>query len=552
MTLPVYQNAGTFVNGTTGAITPGIPASTAAGDFLLLLVESANEVIATPSGWTQVASSPQGTGTAAAAGGVRLGVFWKIAGSSESSPSIADTGNHTTAQIFRFTGVDGTTPIHATAGSVLATANTAITCPAVTTTVNDCLIVNAIANDRDLNSTTSLSAWTNASLSSLTAQADQTVNSAMGGGIGLATGGLATAGGSGQTAVTNAVSVTAAMITVALAPTQSASLNVTDSGSGSDALTSLGVSLALSDTGAGLDLGPAPSAELPILTDSGSGTDAVFDLAALLSLSDAGSGADALAALSALLAVLDAGTGVDSLSTLAVEFSLTDTGLGGDEAQVLILQLIQDAGAGLDGLVNLAVSVPVPETGAGVDAASAPAVALNLADSGLGSDAPTLSAELSVGDTGTASDTPAVGAQLAVTETASGLDAPVIRVDLSLLDAGTGSDLIAALENLLSAITDAASGLDNLAVAVSLPVPDSGAGLDTLGALAAVLSLLDASIGLDGVSVSGSGGGAWPYKPIVVRFALSQRAMAFAFASRAAGFGFARRAAFFTLNGLAA
>jgi hypothetical protein len=215
--IPTYVGKGTFTSGTAALSVPW-PAGYQAGDEAHLVVESANQAIAAPSGWMEVANSPQFTGTAAAAGGVRLAVFRKAAAASESNVAVADTGDHQAAQIHVYRGVNQAAPINATAGAVLATAGTAITCPAVTTTSPRCLVVNYIANDRDAASTTNLSGWTNANLANLTERHDQTVTAGAGGGLGVAVGALLAAGSSGTTAVTNAASVTAAMITVALAP----------------------------------------------------------------------------------------------------------------------------------------------------------------------------------------------------------------------------------------------------------------------------------------------------------------------------------------------
>lgn len=216
MALPVFESVGTF-GASLGNVTPDMPASVAVGDLLLLLVESANEAITAPSGWTEVTNSPQSTGTPAAAGGVRLGVFWRIATGSD-AVTVTDTGDHTVAVVARFTGAHGTTPIHVTAGDVLAIAGTTVICPSVTTSIADCLIVNAVGTDRDINSTTYFSAWTNALLSDVTERQDQTSSLGAGGGLGASTGGLATAGVAGATTVTQATSVTAAMITLAIAP----------------------------------------------------------------------------------------------------------------------------------------------------------------------------------------------------------------------------------------------------------------------------------------------------------------------------------------------
>ena len=76
---PTFVSASTVSSG-TGAITPALPGSMAAGDIILLFVETANQTasISNQNGgtWTQVTSSPQGTGTAASTSATRLTAFW--------------------------------------------------------------------------------------------------------------------------------------------------------------------------------------------------------------------------------------------------------------------------------------------------------------------------------------------------------------------------------------------------------------------------------------------------------------------------------------------
>lgn len=87
----------TFASG-TGAISPDFTSSgRVTGDLLILAVESANQAITVPSGFIQFTSSPKSVGSAAAAGGVRLGLFWKKSVGTETTISVADTGDHTTA-----------------------------------------------------------------------------------------------------------------------------------------------------------------------------------------------------------------------------------------------------------------------------------------------------------------------------------------------------------------------------------------------------------------------------------------------------------------------
>ena len=215
--VPTYVNQGAFTAG-TGAISVSVPTGYADGDILVLLVSSANEVISTPSGWAEVTNSPQGTGTAGAAGGIRLAAFWKLVSGSQSSVSVADSGSVTAGQMFLLRGIDTAGPINITAGSVNTPASTSWSCPAITTTIPNCLILICIGQDRDANSTTSLTAASNANLASLTKRADETVNTGAGGGLGLYTGSKVVAGDTGVTSVTSTATTTAAFITIALVP----------------------------------------------------------------------------------------------------------------------------------------------------------------------------------------------------------------------------------------------------------------------------------------------------------------------------------------------
>jgi len=215
MAAPSFVAKSAFASG-TGALTVGAVSGTVADDLVLLFVESANQAIATPTGYTEVTNSPQSTGTAAAAGGVRLAVFYKFLTATDTTTSVADTGDHTTAIKAAYRGADPTTPIHITAGAVQSSAGTSWTLPSVTTTLTNTTVVFVLANDRDSASTTNTSGWTNSNIT-LTERHDETVTSGAGGGISFADGTWASAGATGTTAVTNAASNTAAFITVAIA-----------------------------------------------------------------------------------------------------------------------------------------------------------------------------------------------------------------------------------------------------------------------------------------------------------------------------------------------
>src|SRR5215218_679119 len=238
MALPTFVNVGTSASA-LNAISPGIPASIANNDILLLFVESANEAVTAPTGYTQFTNSPQSTGTAGAAGGVRLSVFWKRTTGSESAPTVADTGDHQFAQIMAVRGCKSSgNPFSITpAGGVTTPASTTISATGVTTTAADSFIVIAAARDVDVASTTGVTAVSNASLGSLTERIDQTVTVGQGGGLYVATGTKATAGATGTTTITQTSSI-AAWMTIALdAEAVTGTLGPTESGSDTATIT---------------------------------------------------------------------------------------------------------------------------------------------------------------------------------------------------------------------------------------------------------------------------------------------------------------------------
>lgn len=224
MPVPQYRSANAAFVAGTGSITVTVPADYVVGDLLLLLVNTANQPISAPSGWTQVANSPQSTGSAGSAGGVSIQAFWKLAGSGEASVSLPDAGSYIAARMFAFYDVDVNGPIHVTAGSVLATAASGYWyLPSVTTTLYNCLIVQCIGIDRDTASDNEVLAnWVPGNTTRLPAlieREDQTVSSGVGGGIGMATGQSTYPGDIGSTRVTSSEVCTAAFLTIALGST---------------------------------------------------------------------------------------------------------------------------------------------------------------------------------------------------------------------------------------------------------------------------------------------------------------------------------------------
>lgn len=216
---PEVIGVGAF-QGSAGSITHTIGGTSGIsepGDLILIFLGSANEAFTPVSPYVAVPSSPQGTGTAGAIGAVRLTIFYKIADGTETTYVTGDSGNHNTVASMVIRRVDRINPFNANAGNTAAAA-TAITCPAVTTTVPECLIINAIATDYDANSTAVFSNPTNANLTNITEHIDGATNQQNGGGLGVFTGEKGTAGSTGTTSVTQIASEETGRITLAIAP----------------------------------------------------------------------------------------------------------------------------------------------------------------------------------------------------------------------------------------------------------------------------------------------------------------------------------------------
>ena len=215
-----YSNRGLFSEN-IAALTVTPPLSYIDGDLIVLVLASVNQTISDPTTggtWTQVSNSPQGTGTAGAVQSIQCKVYQKIASGPQANAAVADSGVLTLGQMFCFRKVDSSTPIEVTAGSVLATAGTTHTLPAVTTSTNNAMVAHCTGIGRDSSQGANYSSPTNANLTGLTVRSSQSTATANGGGIGLVTGTKTTAGASGTTSVTVGASAKGAFITLGIKP----------------------------------------------------------------------------------------------------------------------------------------------------------------------------------------------------------------------------------------------------------------------------------------------------------------------------------------------
>lgn len=213
MPMPTVVAVGTVTSG-TAAITPALPTGWAANDIILLPVETENQVVTPPTGWA-IATSGQvivSTGTI-----TRLTVLWRRAVAGMTAPTVTDPGDHAVGRTIAIRGcVTVGNPWNITASATETLSDTSVSCPGLTTTAPDCLIVNVFSTGTDVASTTHVSGWTNASLTSVTERMDNWVSAGLGGGIGMATGGKATAGAVSATTATIITANFKALFTIAM------------------------------------------------------------------------------------------------------------------------------------------------------------------------------------------------------------------------------------------------------------------------------------------------------------------------------------------------
>ena len=192
----------------SGSQTSGTPTMPThqTNDIIIVVAMTANQSFPTmPAGWDYApnANTP-GIGTAGAAGGVRLHVFWtRATSSSQTAPAFGDSGD---VQYVRAMSVANVitvgNPWEAGANYQPTTNTTSLIFPAITTTTSNTLVVLAAAFDRDAASTAVLGAATNANLTSITERMDNTVTTGTGGGVGCVTAANTGSGNIGNTTAT--------------------------------------------------------------------------------------------------------------------------------------------------------------------------------------------------------------------------------------------------------------------------------------------------------------------------------------------------------------
>ena len=168
--------------------------------------------------WTQFTNRPQQDGVGVDS---RYQGFWiRAAGvNSVGTATIADIagdgGKCGVPYIVRGCRTTGN-PFDATAGATAAT-STSVSCPTVTSTIDNALIVATVSGQID-SVDAQITAWANAALSDLHEDIDSWTNTGTGFGLAVASGVKAAAGATGATTATAAVTTTQAMHTKSFVP----------------------------------------------------------------------------------------------------------------------------------------------------------------------------------------------------------------------------------------------------------------------------------------------------------------------------------------------
>lgn len=206
---------GGLASGATN-ITPALPSGWQPDDILVMMVETANEAVTAPAGWTQAPNSPVSQTNADV---TRLTVLYRRAVAGDGNPTITDPGDHAGARIIAVSGCVTTgDPWDVTAGAPDNTSSTTADIPTGTTTARNGLVVVGVATGLSgVANSAQHSAWTNAGLLQGPASAagmverfDSRYTAGNGGSIGCATGQKLDIGAVGTTTSTMAAADTKA------------------------------------------------------------------------------------------------------------------------------------------------------------------------------------------------------------------------------------------------------------------------------------------------------------------------------------------------------
>lgn len=446
----------------------GTPAT--AGNLLLVAVNS-DATVATPSGYTLIASSIHNAGCylygkVAAGGETGVTVTPNVAAST--SVAIAEIGNlsgATVANILDKTASNGT-------GTGQNTRSTGTTAGTVQADEYAVAVWGYSANtasfpaDFGSGGNNKWSAQTN----SFTEKIDvgTTKSSATNVGLCIAVKDLSSTGTVESTAtVINSNSIPAeSLLATFKALSGSTPKTLSDAGAAADDLT-LTATGTLDEAGSGADALSLSAAVTA--SDTGSAADALT-VSRTVALSDTGLAADTLTATAAV-PLADAAAGAQTL-TAAAALMLTEAGSGTDAPAITAVAPLADAGSATDAVDNgTGTSKPVADTAGSTQALSVGAV-LTLAETGAAADALTVSTAVTLAQSGAGADTLTAGASIALADTGSATQTLAVTAALALADAGVAGDGATGQDDASASkpLTDAGSAADQLTFVHSLIV----------------------------------------------------------------------------------
>lgn len=213
-------------------------------------------------------------------------------------------------------------------------------------------------------------------------------------------------------------------------------------------------------------------------TDSGTGTDTITSLARTSTTAESGSGTEATA-IERTSAVTDAGTGADVTDVLRAS-SVADSATGAEIIGILqiVAKSVSDSATGTEQIV---VDVPVlkslSDSATGTEQFSVLPV-VNIVESGTGTEATTVARTSSLAETAAGTDSTAVLRSSSIADTAAGTEqiATVLRAT-AVADVGTGTETVAIMR--ISAMADTAAGVDIITGSGPF-VHDSGVGTEDI------------------------------------------------------------------------
>jgi hypothetical protein len=216
MAMPTVVGVGA-AGSTTTTMTLAYPGgyTAVADDIAVSFIETESEAVTPPTNWGPVTNVTVSSGTI-----TRLSAIWRRLTASEASPLIADPGNHMVGQMIILRGCVTTgNPWDIFGTSTELVADSSVSIPGVTTTVANCLILQAFSTGQDVATTTGVTGtWANAALVNVTERMDNWAIAGLGGGFAMASGEKAVAGATGAMTATMTASLAAnfkALMTIA-------------------------------------------------------------------------------------------------------------------------------------------------------------------------------------------------------------------------------------------------------------------------------------------------------------------------------------------------